>query len=113
MRSKIVFFCLLSLASMLFITTQASLDRNIVLAVQELWPDPWVKATLLDAYLAFIVFYAWVAYREKSWISKILWLLLILGLGNFAIATYILIQVLRLPKNSSFRDFLLAKRDRS
>lgn len=71
--------------------------------------NPWFVATLLDAYFGFLWFWAWVAYKEQSWFSRIIWLVLILTLGNIAMATYILIQLLRLPADAKVEDLLLRR----
>ncbi len=70
---------------------------------------PWFIATLFDTYFAFLVFYAWVAYKERGWIARVLWLLGILALGNIAIGAYMLIQLFRVPANATMEDLLLRK----
>ena len=85
------------LAVMSFVSIRASLVRN-VFDNGELLLDPWFIATLCDAYFGFITFFVWVAYKESSMLMRLLWLVAILLLGNFAIATYVLIQLFRLKK---------------
>lgn len=72
-----------------------------------LFGEPWFVATLLDAYCGFITFYAWVAYKEKHALPRVLWFLAIMGLGNIAMAVYMLIQLLRLRPGESCRHLLL------
>ena len=64
------------------------------------WPayaaNPWAVATLWDAYFGFLTFYVWVVYKERQWWLRILWFLLIMGLGNIAMSLYVLIQLIRL-----------------
>ena len=55
--------------------------------------QPWAIATLFDAYCGFITFFVWVAYRERGAGIKILWLVLILLLGNIAMSLYVLLQL--------------------
>ena len=90
------------LAAMLWVTWTASLDRDVLTAGRELWADPWGKATLFDAYFAFLTIWLFVAWRERTWLSRILWLLAILVLGNFAIATYFLIALFRLTPGADW-----------
>ena len=45
---------LLSMMAMPFL---ASMERSVFQAGRGLWPDPWFLATLLDAYLGFLIFY--------------------------------------------------------
>ncbi len=99
----------LVLLSMLVVTTVASLDRGVFEAGAELWADPWFKATLADAYFGFLAVYVWIAYKERSWARRIVWFVLLMLLGNIAIAVYILIQLFRLPANASVEQLLLRK----
>lgn len=85
------------LVAMLWITVSASMDRSVLAAAAEIWQDPWGKATLFDAYFAFLTVFIWMAYREPTWLRRSIWLVLLLTLGNFAIATYFLIALWRLP----------------
>jgi len=70
---------------------------------------PWFIATLFDAYLAFLTFYLWVAYKETSNLARFLWLIGILTLGNFAMAAYLLKELLRLPLNAKLEELLLRR----
>jgi hypothetical protein len=92
----ILLFCFV-LAVMSFVTIRASMVRN-VFDNGELLRDPWFIATLCDAYFGFMTFSIWVAYKERSMLMRLLWLVAVLFLGNFAIATYVLIQLFRLRK---------------
>lgn len=104
---KVLF--LLILLGMLAVTTVASLDRGVLEAASDLWDDPWFKATLADAYFGFIAVYVWIAYKEPGWGRKILWFVLLMLLGNIAIAVYVLIQLFRLPPSASVEDLLLRR----
>ncbi|MEM1178802.1 MAG: DUF1475 family protein [Acidobacteriota bacterium] len=103
MRKLLTLFFLTVLAGMTWITVTASLDRSILDVGGELWADPWFKATLLDAYFAFLVAWLVIAARERSWIVRGSWLVAILLLGNFAIAAYFLIALWRLPADADWR----------
>ncbi|MCB1057866.1 MAG: DUF1475 family protein [Acidobacteria bacterium] len=110
MRTTLKVFYVLVLVVMTAVTVVASLDRGVVEAVGELWPDPWFRATLADTYFAFLTIYFWVAYKERSWLARGLWLVAFLALGNFAIAAYLLRELFRLRAGDSFAD-LLVRRD--
>lgn len=71
--------------------------------------NPWLVATLFDAYFGFLWFWLWVAYKESGWFMRILWLVLILALGNIAMGTYMLIQLFRLPPGARIEDLLIRK----
>jgi hypothetical protein len=83
-------FCAV-IASMLGVTTWASLHQSLGdFARSATIRDPWVIATLFDAYWAFITFYAWVAWKEQSWGARVLWFVSIILLGNITMAAYML-----------------------
>ena len=84
------------LVSMLAVTTYASLDRSIFHVGPQLTSDPWFHATLADAYFGFLTFFVWVAYKEPSRWSKVLWFVLIMTLGNIAMSIYVLLQLAKL-----------------
>ena len=83
------------LLGMIWVTTTASLERNLFTAGSELMADGWFRATLADAYFGFITFFVWVAYRETSWLARLLWLVAIMLLGNIAMAVYMLLRLTR------------------
>jgi len=68
--------------------------------------QPWAIATLFDAYCGFITFFVWVAFRERGLGVKILWLVLILLLGNIAMSLYVLLQLFRLKPDEPFLSLL-------
>jgi hypothetical protein len=69
------------------------------LSVLDSWPgfqaNPWAMATLLDAYCAFLCFYVWVAWRERTVVSRVVWFVLIMGLGSITMALYVLMALAR------------------
>jgi uncharacterized protein DUF1475 len=68
--------------------------------------QPWAISTLFDAYCGFITFYVWVAYREREAGIKILWLILILMLGNIAMSAYVLLQLFRMKQGEPLSSLL-------
>lgn len=92
MRGLKLYFVAVILA-MLAVTGWASLHENVVSAFLRLARDPWGLATLFDAYFAFLAFWLWVAWKEACWPTRLVWLMAILLLGNFAMAAYVLIQL--------------------
>jgi hypothetical protein len=105
MRSLKLLFAAI-LVVMLFVTVRASLARS-VFDNAALLADPWGLATLADAYAGFFTFYAWLAYRERSWLARSVWFLLIMAFGNIAMALYMLIRLYRLPEGGGAADLLL------
>jgi len=94
------------LLGMIAFTVVASLDRGIFEAGAVLWPHPWFRATLADAYFGFLIAWLWIAYRERTFLRRALWFVLVMGLGTIAISAYLLIRLYRMPAGSSAEDFL-------
>jgi len=71
--------------------------------------QPWAIATLFDAYCGFITFFVWVAFRERGLGVKILWLVLILLLGNIAMSLYVLLQLFRLKPDEPLASLFVPR----
>ncbi|MDQ5978469.1 MAG: hypothetical protein QG602_1443 [Verrucomicrobiota bacterium] len=90
--------CLVIIGSMLGVTTWASLHQPLGdFARGATIRDPWVIATLFDAYWAFLSFYVWVAWKEQSLVARLLWFVAIILLGNLAMAAYLLRELFAVP----------------
>jgi hypothetical protein len=86
------------IASMLGVTGWAGSHQSLgAFAHSATFRDPWVIATLCDAYWAFITFFVWVAWKEQSFLARVLWFVAILLLGNMAMAAYMLVQLCGVP----------------
>ena len=86
---------LLILASMLAVTSWASLQQSLFAIPREVIRNPWFIATLFDAYWAFITFFVWVAWKEGSLAARILWFvaLVLLGCGGGSVDPFQRVQV--------------------
>lgn len=97
------------LAAMLGVTTWASLE----ISLWDAWPDyaanPWAIATLFDAYFGFVTFFVWVAWRERTHAARAAWFVLIMCLGNIAMAIYLLIQLATLGPDDPTSSILRRK----
>jgi hypothetical protein len=78
------------LASMLAVTSWASVQCALFDIPREVHGHPWFIATLADAYWGFITFYVWAAWKERGTPARILWFVAVLALGNIAMAAYFL-----------------------
>jgi Protein of unknown function (DUF1475) len=80
--------------------TVATVRTSMTVSLWDAWDgfaaNPWAVATLYDAYCGFLTFYVWVAYKEHGWGARILWFVLIMGLGNIAMSAYVLRQLFKL-----------------
>ncbi len=95
---------LVVIASMLGVTTWASLHTPLFAIPREVFTHPWFIATLFDAYWAFVAFYVWVAWKEQSSVARLLWFVAIIALGNIAIAAYMLRELFRVPPTGPLAD---------
>lgn len=75
---------------------------------REVFTHPWFIATLFDAYLAFVAFWVWVAWKEGTVAACVLWLIAILLWGNPAIALYMLIELARAKRDGGGLDAVFA-----
>jgi hypothetical protein len=95
------------LLTMIGVTLWAGLKGgNVLPATFALWSDPWGRATLVDTYFAFTTIFLWICYKEKSWAARGLWFVLIMALGNLAVASYMLMKLSRLKPKDGIKEFL-------
>lgn len=92
---------------MLAVTTWASSFENVFVGGKKILEQPWGVATFADVYFAFLTFYIWVFYKQVTWVSKIVWLVLIFVFGNISMAAYVLWQIYRLPVGAPVHQILL------
>lgn len=93
------------IVAMLWATTTASLNQSLGdFARGPVIRDPWVVATLFDAYLAFLAFFVFVAWKERSLVARGLWFVALMLLGNFAIAAYMLRELFAVPADGPLDD---------
>lgn len=91
--------------SMLGVTTWASLSEALGAFVRgPVFKNPWVVATLFDAYWAFITFYVWVAWKEQSLAARLLWFISIILLGNIAMSAYMLALLFSVPTTATLTE---------
>lgn len=109
MRKFLIGLFMVLLLFLAAVTIAASLERSVLEARRGLWPDPWFVATLADAYIGFVIFFVWVTHKERSARSRILWSVLIMGLGNMAAAFYVLLQLGKLQPGDGWEKLLLRK----
>lgn len=69
--------------------------------------DPWGIVSLVDVYVGFVFFCAWVIFREKKLINGILWTISILILGNFPAGVYAFLALQN--SSGSWKKFWMGK----
>ena len=60
------------------------LQGDFAAAGQFFFNDPWGIVSLVDVYVGFVFFSAWVLYREKHIWKALLWVASIMGAGKFS-----------------------------
>lgn len=98
------------LAVMTWGTIRASLAQALFDIPPEVTGNPWFQVTLFDAYFAFLTFYVWVAWKEQSLAARVLWFITIMLWGNFAMATYMLIELFRVSKREGLTGVFSTRR---
>lgn len=63
--------------------------------VAELTGYPWFNVSLVDVYVGFALFGAWIVRREPSPLVATVWIVLILALGNLIACGYALLALAR------------------
>jgi hypothetical protein len=99
------------LASMLGITSWASLQCPLFAVPRDVFTHAWFIATLADAYWGFITFYVWVAYKQTAWLARVAWFVAIMLLGNIAMAAYCLAELFRAAPGNRLETLLTIRRD--
>jgi len=61
---------------------------------QVLLSMPWGIVSLVDVYVGFILFSAWIVYREKSLVRSAIWVIAVMVLGNLTASLYALIALI-------------------
>lgn len=110
MKVFLAVLCLGVIGVMLLLASVAVQQQDIISANRLLWPDPWYRVLLVDAYCGFLWFWLWVAWREQSLLRGAAWFVLIMGLGNLATAGYLLLQLRHWQSERGVGALLLGRR---
>lgn len=103
--------CVVVIASMLWVTSWASLQCPLFAVPREVFAHPWFIATMFDAYWGFLTYFVWVCYKQTAWTARLAWFVAIMLLGNMAMAAYSLDELLRTPRDGRLSDVLTSRRD--
>ncbi len=100
-------------AAILFLVMTAGLTYG--LTVGDFWGDGgkitsllWGNLTLLDFYVGATYICIWVGFREKSWWRALLWIVLVLGLGNWTTSLYVFLAAR--SANGDWKSFFMGRR---
>ncbi len=73
----------------------------------EILQNPWGIVSLVDLYTGFILFSAWIVYREKSILVAAFWVVLMMVLGFFTASLYVLMTLYR--SQGDWKNFWMGK----
>ena len=102
---------LVVLASMLWVTSWASLQCPLFAVPRDVFAHPWFIATMFDAYWGFTTFFVWVYFQQRSWVARAAWFIAIMLLGNIAMSSYCLAALFRMPGDGNLADLLTRRQD--
>jgi hypothetical protein len=98
------------LASMIWVTSWASLQCPLFGVPRSVVAHPWFIATMFDAYWGFTTFYVWVCFKQVSWSARFAWFIAIMALGNIAMSSYCLSELWRAPTDGHLSEVLIVRR---
>ncbi len=84
---------LLGVAAMTGILIYAFAVGNFTEEGNVLLSMPWGIVSLVDLYVGFTLFSAWIVYREKSALQSVIWVVLMMTLGFFTASLYTFIAL--------------------
>ncbi|OAY86132.1 hypothetical protein ACMD2_18257 [Ananas comosus] len=77
---------------------------------------PWMSATLVDFYVNVVAISVWVIYKESSWISSVIWIVLLVCFGSIATCAYIVKKLYEVSSQGLAQDpldLLLLRNDQT
>ena len=99
------------IASMVAVTSWASLQCPLFGVPRAVATHPWFIATLFDAYWGFITFFVWVCYKQTSLLARLAWFVAIMLLGNIAMTAYCLAELFSISSRDALVGVLTARRE--
>ena len=75
---------------------------------KELLSMPWGIVSMVDLYVGFFLFSAWIVFREKSRVKAGVWVILMMVLGSFTASVYTLVALY--SSKGNWKRFLMGHR---
>ena len=79
--------------AMTVILVYAFVEGDFAREGRQLLAMPWGSVSLVDLYVGFLLFAAWILYRDGITIPSLLWIVAIMTLGSLAICVYVLVSI--------------------
>jgi predicted permease len=83
------------------------MESNLFAEWSKLGAIPWMIATLKDFYANMVIIVLWMFYKERTWLSRIVWTVLFVCLGSIATSAYVLVQLFRISAKDPLEKILL------
>lgn len=99
---------LLGLLAMTAVLIYGFTVGNFAAEGSQLLTMPWGIVSLVDLYVGFTLFSAWIVFREKAWLPSIIWVVLMMTLGFWAGALYTFLALQ--SSGDDWRRFFMGKR---
>ncbi|MBP9853947.1 MAG: DUF1475 family protein [Candidatus Omnitrophica bacterium] len=94
---------------MLYLVIVTSMKSDLFHLPSEVVNEPWFQTTLVDFYFLVTILSVWVIYKEKTVLTRILWILAFICLGSIGASLYVLVQFMRLKDGEGLEQVLLRK----
>ncbi len=72
---------------------------------------PWFHLSMLDLYVGFLLFAGWILYRGKRLAHALIWIALLLSLGNLLACLYGVVALIR--SRGNWQKFWMGKHSHS
>lgn len=69
---------------------------------------PWGIVSLVDLYVGFTLFSAWIVFRERAFLPSLVWVVLMMTLGFFTASLYIFLALQK--SQGSWKRFFFGNR---
>jgi hypothetical protein len=100
--SLVGIFAMTGIIGYAFISGNFSKEGSVLLSM------PWGIVSMVDLYVGFILFSAWIVFREKAFFPSLIWVILMMTLGFFTASLYTFITLQK--SNGDWKKFFLGKR---
>lgn len=99
---------LLGLLAMTAVLIYGFTVGNFAVEGSQLLSMPWGIVSMVDLYVGFTLFSAWIVFREKAWLPSVIWVVLMMTMGFWAGALYTFIALQ--TSGNDWRRFFMGKR---
>jgi hypothetical protein len=104
---KTIFFSSITLIAMTVVLVYGFTVGDFSSDGQKILNNPWGIVSLVDLYAGFILFSIWIAFREKSPIMTVIWIVLMMVFGFWTGSFYVLYHAIK--AKGDWRQLLLGK----